>query len=161
MPSAAACAGVQRRLSIELRNQPGQQCGCASRDEKRGPASVRHDPTVGSKETQHFARGVGALAVGIGAALAAAGPGVACAVHDPVLSHHMTVVISVGVAGSGPPVGVVKALGEGRRAIGRGTRHTLAVDRVHSAILVAMENDGRRAGKIAPLAALKYLYMET
>src|SRR5438874_10559763 len=99
----------------------------------------------GTEKAHHLTAGAGALAVGVAAARVAARPGVAGAVHDPVLG----IDAAVRAPEHGARVGVAP------RHAARFDRHRFArmapapldefvtVDRVHGGVAVAVEYDHR------------------
>src|SRR5262245_13021477 len=99
---------------------------------------------LSKEESQHFSRGVWALRIRISAVWAAAGPGMAASVNEPLLNHHRTGFIPghrAGVrTGWVPRFRVLDALVSPFRV-----DHVCRVRRMDDVVRIPMEDDGENA----------------
>ena len=118
----------------------------ASRAPRRDAVgSARERRRLLAEKAQHFARGVGAAGLGIGARRAAAGPGMAGAMKHPLLQHRTTALIRLDASDIADTAGrLAPADGEAevRRRLCLGN-DLIAIDRIDGGVAIAMEDDGR------------------
>src|SRR5690348_17915271 len=93
--------------------------------------------SVGKKEPEHLAAGVGAEGVGERCARASAEPRVSGAVHDPLLEGGPAAGIELHRAGERTAVALAPLGGDAPAH----AANEIAVARVHRAVLIAMERD--------------------
>jgi len=104
------------------------------------------------KESQHFARGVGSARIGVGPGGAAARPGMAGPVDDPLFEHRLAGRVEVEAAAIIVPAGhpaLFNAYPQIRARRRRRLRNDLiAVAGMHGRVAIAVEHDGRHEAPI-------------
>ena len=108
------------------------------------------------EETEHLARGIGPLRIGVRAGGAAACPGMASALDHPVLKDRLTSSVGMWRATVAPSAGCL-ALLRRRRGLQTGGSGTaglgddlVAIARIDGRVLVAMEHDRRHGPPLPP-----------